>query len=155
MPAAAKPPLEVALQMLARRARSEAEIRRALARKGVAEADVEAVIARLKELRFLDDRAFAARCAETLLVEGHWGPAAIERRLAAAGVDEPVAREAVEAAREGESERALAVKALEKRRPRVTERSAVAERIRAARWLVSHGFGEEVARAVLGLSEEV
>lgn len=155
MPAVAKPPLEVALQMLARRARSEAEIRRALLRKGITEAEVETVITRLKELRFLDDRAFAARRAETLLVEGHWGPAAIERRLAAAGVDEPVAREAIEAARQGETERELALKALEKRRPRVSERSAAAERIRAARWLVSHGFCEEVARAVLGLSEEV
>lgn len=145
---------EQALKMLGRRARSEAEVRRGLERKGFAEADIEAAIARLKELRYLDDRAFAADQAKGLLGARRLGPASAVRRLAAAGIAESEAEAAVCQAREGTSEAELARAALEKRRPVVSGTSPLPERLKAARWLMGRGFSEEVARALLQMAEE-
>ena len=147
---ASREALEAAVKMLARRARSEAEVRAQLERKGLAGAAVDDAIARLKELRYLDDEAFAANRA-TLLLRANNGPRSVARKLAAAGIGEEQARAAIEQGREGASERDLARRALEARRPRVDERSPLPERIRAARWLLGRGFSEEIARALLSL----
>ncbi|MBI5544914.1 MAG: RecX family transcriptional regulator [Deltaproteobacteria bacterium] len=154
MPDQARAALDLALKMLARRARSEEAVRRRLAREGFPEVEVESAIARLKELRYLDDRAFAASRASKLLFSGRMGPGSVAQRLASEGLAEEVSEVAIEEARQGASERELALKALEKRRPRVGVDSPLQERVRAARWLVSHGFSEEIARSLLGLGDE-
>lgn len=146
--------LEVALKLLARRARSEAEVRRALGRKGLEERDVEAAIARLKELRYLDDPSFARSKAGSMLEEERKGPKLAVYKLEAAGIEERQAETAVEQAKEGKSERELAERALRGRRPALAEDAPRAERIKAARWLVGRGFSEEIARELLRLGED-
>ena len=77
--------LDTGLRLLARRSHSRFELRRKLGRRGYEEAEVDAAVARLVELRYLDDRSFA---------EGHVrrrsatrGPLALSAELAARGVD--------------------------------------------------------------------
>jgi regulatory protein len=83
----------VGLRILAQRSHSRFELRRKLGRRGYDEAEVEAAVTRLVELRYLDDRLFA---------EGHvrrrssgLGPRALSAELAARGVDRESAAHAV------------------------------------------------------------
>jgi regulatory protein len=147
-------PLAIALKILARRAYSEAEVRRRLERGTFTPGEIDAAIARLKELRYLDDRAYALDRAAALLGSRKMAPAQVAAKLAAAGVAGRDADAAVEQARAGASELELARLALAKRRPRVDESAPARERDRAARWLMSRGFTEEAARALLGLTDE-
>jgi regulatory protein len=139
--------------MLGRRAHSEAEVRKKLERGHFPQAEIDSAIARLKDLRYLDDPAFASHRAEALVVGG-LGPRSAVAKVVAAGVEESTAEDAVEAAREGASETELALAALGKRRPKVDASSPAAERVRAARWLVGRGFSEETVRAILPMDEE-
>ncbi|HEY1420459.1 MAG TPA: RecX family transcriptional regulator [Candidatus Dormibacteraeota bacterium] len=81
--------LDAGLTLLGRRAHSQTELRRKLGRRGHPEPEVDAALARLCELGYLDDRSFA---------EGHvrrrqvgLGPRALAAELAARGVDRQVA----------------------------------------------------------------
>ena len=84
---------DAAVGLLARRAHSQAELRRKLGRRGYDEAEVEAAVARLAELGLQSDRGFA---------EGHvrrrsrsLGPLALSAELAARGVDRETADRAL------------------------------------------------------------
>lgn len=145
---------DYALKLLGHRARSELELRRRLQAKGFAAEEIDPAIARLKELRYLDDEALAGARAETLVQAEKKGPRLAVRKLEAAGIEEERAEAAVEAARDGASERELALRALEKRRPPLAPDAPRAERIKAARWLAGRGFGEEIVREVLRLDED-
>ena len=144
----------MALKMLSRRARSEAEVRRALEKAPFSAEVIAAALARLKELGYLDDQAFARARAQTLLEKGRLGPSAVSRRLAAQGVDEGEAEAAVSDARGGRSDEALAREALSRRRPIVSRASPLPERVKAARFLAGRGFSEGAIEALLGPFEE-
>lgn len=152
------PPLEqakaLALRLLAHRARTEAQIRARLERAGFEAPVIDAALARLRDLRFLDDAAYAEARAETLLSRGRFGPAAAEQRLAAEGVVEATAAAAVRAACGPRDERALARECLASRRPALSPEASPAERARAARFLLGRGFSEETVRDVLSAWED-
>jgi len=76
---------EVGVRLLARRAHSRVELRRKLARRGYEEEDIAAALARLGELGYLDDAAFAA--AHIRRRSAGRGPLALSAELAARGVD--------------------------------------------------------------------
>jgi len=82
--------LQVALDhgfsYLGHRDRTEAEVRRHLARKGVEPAVADAAIAELERLDYLDDARFAQRFAEDRRTLDAWGAERIERKLREAGV---------------------------------------------------------------------
>jgi len=92
-----KPPTgsayEAAVRYLAGRAHSRAELWRKLVRRGHEEADVEAALARLADLGYLDDAGFAAGHVRRRSVS--LGPLALSAELAARGVDREVARQAL------------------------------------------------------------
>jgi regulatory protein len=148
----------MALRALAARARSEAEIRAKLARAELGEVADE-VVAWLRGLGYLDDRAFAAARARALLRPGRLGPRMAERRIAAAGVDAPEARGAVAEALElagGGSQGELALcRALAQKRVRGDPR-ALPERDRArlARFLLGRGFSGSAVAQVVGSRED-
>jgi len=147
------PALDQALKLLGHHARSEAQLRHRLEAKGFAAEEIDAAIARLKELRYLDDQAFAESKALAMVNQEGKGPALAVRKLEAAGIDEGQAELAVQQARDGMTEHELALKALERRRPVVGPDSALAERIKAARWLAGRGFSEETVHTLLRLDE--
>ena len=114
-----RPPLDeeglerLALSYAERYATTRAKLRTYLTRKlrerGWAEAGaapVEALVERLASLRYVDDRAFAAARAASLLRRGY-GERRVGQALRAAGVEEEEALEVREEARGGAWEAAL------------------------------------------------
>jgi regulatory protein len=128
--------LGVAGRALARRDLSAQEVARRLDRAGVAAPIAGDVGETLRGVGALDDRRVAATRAETLAGRG-WGDAAIEVKLAQAGLDEELVRDAL-AGLEPEAARAR----------RVYERSA--DPAKAARRLASRGFAPETVGELLG-----
>ncbi len=131
-----------ALDYLRRAERTEAELRRHLARKGVADDTAESVVADLKFQRYLDDSRLAEReteLAQTLRLEGRLkAQARLERRGAEDAAVESALTQYTEA-----DERGLAEGLLRKRF------SSDDDPAKAARYLVAKGFGEEAVRGAL------
>ena len=92
--------------MLARRAYSVAELRRALERKFPADPGIREVIARLRQLGYLDDKKFAESYASSLARHRAFGRHRVRRELKAKLVDyrhiEPALRQAYEETNEQE-----------------------------------------------------
>jgi regulatory protein len=82
-----KTPFAAGLRRLACRPYSVAELRHALERKFGASEELDAAIARLRELGYLDDRKFAEQQAYSLAQNKTFGPARIRRELQAKLVD--------------------------------------------------------------------
>ena len=132
--------VDVAARALARRDRSETDVRRILARKGVSDVEAEEALERLRGLGALDDARFAAGRA-TGLAERGYGDAGIAARLARDGVE----REHVDAA----------IGALAPERDRAA--ALVARRgvtLRTARWLAGRGFSSDsIESGVPGIAD--
>jgi regulatory protein len=95
-PADGRPPdaYQLALRLVGVRTHSEAELRRKLLRRGCQRADAEAAVDRLREQRYLDDRAYAAALVERRAAGR--GEALIAAELAARGIGRDLAAEALE-----------------------------------------------------------
>ncbi len=101
--------------MLARRPYSVAELRRALQRKFGATEAVNEAVARLRELRYLDDRKFAEHYATALVENRSFGRQRIRRELKAKLVDYRQIDPAIEQAFENTDEKQLLERAIEKK----------------------------------------
>lgn len=99
--------------MLARRPYSVAEIRRALERKFSAGPKVETAIARLRELKYLDDRKFAELYAASLVRNRAFGRARTRRELKAKLVDYRTIEPALDGAYQDASESQLLERVLD------------------------------------------
>jgi len=141
-------PWQAALAALARRALTEAEVRRKLARKGCPGEEVEAVLERLRRLRYVDDREVAYNHAAHRAREGRRGPLRVFRELLARGVSEELAREAVAAAFPEDGRREQARRALARVAPGGVPRDP-AERARVFRKMIRRGFAAAEVRALL------
>jgi regulatory protein len=86
-------PVPTAIGLLARRAHSVFELRRKLNRRGFAPAAIEAAMASLVELGYLDDRSFAQGLVRRRGAVR--GPLALSAELAAKGVDRASAQAAI------------------------------------------------------------
>ena len=85
--------LDAGLRLLGRRAHSAAELRKKLGRRGYDEDQVERAMARLAELGYLDDRAFAF--GHVRRRSASLGPLALGAELSARGIDRATAGEAL------------------------------------------------------------
>jgi regulatory protein len=90
--------LPTALRLLARRGRSEAELAEKLRHKGFSEAAVTAVMARCRQLGYLDDARFARERARELMRGGRAVGRRVLAELRQRGVAETTALAAVEEA---------------------------------------------------------
>src|SRR2546421_789346 len=104
-------PLDRALRLLARKARTEREMELALEKAGVSAGERAEAVARLRELGYMDDLEVARTRARTLLGRGA-APRLAERRLGEQGVGVAQARAAVGEAAQGASEGELLERAL-------------------------------------------
>jgi regulatory protein len=145
----AERPLEVAMRLLAARSRTEVELLRALERAKVPEADAKAAVARLRELRYMDDREVAAVRAKAF-VEGGDAPRAAVRRLVRQGVNGQDARAAAEEARDGAGDDELAARALRKKL-RGSVPADDGEKRRLLRWLIAKGHRAGAAARALNI----
>jgi regulatory protein len=140
--AARRRALEHAARALAKRDRTEAEIRAALERRSTNAAVIESVVAELIADGYLDDARYARRFAEDRRTLDRWGSERIARNLEGRGV----ARELIEAAladREAGDELAAARELLAERFPGPLEGDR--QRDRAWRTLVRRGYTPELA----------
>jgi regulatory protein len=142
-------PLELALRLLAARSRTEEELLRALLRRGVSEANAKAAVARLRELRYMDDREVASARAKSLVERGD-APRRVVQRLLRQGVSEADAKGAADEARDGQGDDELAARAL-MRRLRGKEPADEREKRRLFRMLVAKGHKPGAAARAVGI----
>ena len=131
--------------------RTEAELRR-LMKARVApgergEAVVEAVIARLKEKRYLDDQSYAETYARLRTDNEKLGQRRVRQNLQQKGVSPGLINETIEVRYAGSNEEALAREHLEKKRIRKPENEK--ETARVMRRLVAAGFSTGVIYKIL------
>ena len=79
-------PMAAALAALTRRQRTSAEILALLKRRGYLREECASVVARLEELGYVDDLAYAAAFAGTVARSKTWGPRRVRQELARRGV---------------------------------------------------------------------
>ena len=143
--------MDAALRLLSIRARSRRELKLALARKGFAESQQDAVLSRLAELSYIDDARFARDRASALLRNGKLGPRAVLQRLCAHGLTEDEAKQAL-----AEAERALGLDPLATARSLLERRGLsgqplpTKEQAKAARLLRARGFADGTIEQLLG-----
>jgi regulatory protein len=136
-------------RLLASRSRSEHEVRERLGRAGYEGAVVDRVVARLRDLRLVDDLAFARVWVAERSVSR--GPALLADELRRKGVAEDTIQEALEAARRDEV--GAAVERAGLWAPRVAGRPLFEQAARIREMLLRRGFShdaaEEAVKAVL------
>lgn len=146
----------LALAMLARRALTRAEVAEKLVRRVGPDAR-DAALARLEEMRVLDDRGLAERIAHDGLVRRGFGRHRIRAELARRGVELAVAEDAIGRVFDDEAERAAAEASLARFRKRrgggrfTPQKEAAAE----FRHLIARGFPAGLVRDLLRDIREV
>jgi regulatory protein len=137
--------------LLAVKARSARELTRALARRGATGEECSAAVARLIELRLVDDASYARHLARAKLAAGGMSKRRIQQELARKGVAPAVASEALGEAIEDvgldEFEAALAV-AQKRMRVLGREDAAIARR-RLYAFLARRGYESSVVSRVV------
>jgi regulatory protein len=144
--------LEKALKLLTLRARTAQELERALARAGFAETERNSVLARVRELGYINDPETARARASRRVGQGD-APRLVARKLAAQGIEESNARAAAAEAAAGAAEDELAGRALE-RRLRGRQPADSREKQRLFRALVAKVHPPSAAAKALGMTWE-
>jgi regulatory protein len=148
----ARKAMDAALRLLKFRGRSEKEMSQRLREKKFEESVIAAVVARLVELKLLDDEALARGWVDSARRSG-WGERRIKQVLWKRGVPRPLADQVTtEAPEEGAAtEESRAREALTRRLKRMKtdglDKSALYRRL--AGYLSRQGFSPDVVHAVL------
>src|ERR1700691_3113314 len=131
--------------------RTEAELRRLLLTRAEpgsgGEAAIKAVVAQLKENRYLDDQSFAETYARLRQENEKFGARRVRQDLRQKGISAALTDEAIDARYGQISEEALARKHLERKRIRKPENEK--ETARVMRRLVAAGFSIGVIYKIL------
>lgn len=125
-----------AMQLIARRPRSQTEIRRSLRSKEFDEAVIDQVIAHLSDLKLIDDEGFGrywVEQRETFKPRGHL---ALRQELQQKGLS----REEIDSALAGVDEREMAYQAAVRQATRLTQAPAAEFRLKLAHFLQRRGF---------------
>ena len=136
--------VDTALRLLARRAHSRAEMRQKLARRGYEEDEVGSAMARLTEIGYLDDAAFARGLVRHRSATR--GSLAVSAELAAKGIDRRGTAEAL-AELDPESQLASATRLAERMCPRGQEIGYREMLDRVGVKLLRRGFPSGIVRA--------
>ena len=146
---AAEEALARAGRLLARRPRTEAELRHRLTDAGLSEDAVAAALERLRALRLVDDEAFARQWVEERARTRPRSGAALRAELHAKGIAGEVAESAVA----GFDDEAQALALAERSLPRLAGNSPSVQALKLHRLLLRRGFdaavAERTARALL------
>lgn len=150
---------EYAVVTLGRRMRTVSELKRLMQSRVEAgpegTAKIDAVLARLKEQRYLDDSAFASYYARLRQENEKFGKRRVQQDLIAKGVNKELVSQTLDAAYENTSEEELARKHLERKGIRKPTNDK--ETARILRRLIRAGFSPTVIYKVLrnwDISEE-
>ena len=159
---APKPPLdhaallEFAVRSLASKMKSERDLRRRLADRAEPGEDgraaIDRVIAKLKELGYLNDERFAADFTRLRKENDKFGERRVQQGLMGKGIALPVMKEALAAAYEDVDEAALARQYIERKRmkkPEGDREKKQKETAKAMRRLIAAGFSTKSIWKVL------
>jgi regulatory protein len=142
---------EYALKSLGRRMRSESDLRQLMRAKVEPGEDgaarIAAVIGRLKEYGYLDDKAFANNYIQLRQQNEKFGQRRVRQDLAQKGIAQPIVQAAVTARYEEVDEEALARQHLDRKRIRKPTNDK--ESARVMRRLVTAGFSTSVIYKIL------
>jgi regulatory protein len=137
--------LPVALDILTRRDRSETELRRRLLAKEIPDEEIDAVVARLKELHYLDDRRLAERLATAAMSGGKGYGIRLALDLAKRGIPRDIADETLSRITAGYDERELVRELLTRKFPAFDPATADnREKSRVMNYLLRRGFSRSV-----------
>ena len=139
----ADPTEQAALRYLARRDRTEAQMRAYLTRLGASSAYVGSVIKRLVEQGYLNDERYALRWASARLARHPMGRERLEAEMMGQGLDRQITERTLEQVYRERNERELALALLSRKR----------DLRNPASLLRRYGFTEETIQAVLGNGE--
>ena len=137
-----------ALQQLARRELSEAQIRQRLTRRGFPSDDIDTAITRLRQDGSLDDARVAAAIARSQLSLKKRGARRVRREIEAAGISSALADRAVAEVYADVDSDALMVAAID-RKLGTRRLDDDREMARLYRYLVGQGFESDRAMAAL------
>jgi regulatory protein len=144
-----KTPFETAVAMLSRRPYSVAELRRALEKKFPDSSDVPEVLARLRQLGYLDDAKFAEAYASSLARVRNYGQHRIRRELKSKLVDYRVIDRAVDNAYTSVSERELLERAIDKKIRTLRKPMTRAKLASLCQSLIRRGFrADDIMRTI-------
>jgi regulatory protein len=139
----------MALKLLARRARSRAELKRYLKTKGMDHHTIQTVLDQLQKLGLVSDADYARTAAENLVQSGRAGPRAVYSRLRQKGIAADVAASATDQAMAGQDEEAMARSLAEKRVRALGALDAFTRRRRLYAFLARRGFSPETIGHVI------
>ena len=137
-----------ALQQLARRELSEAQVRQRLSRRGFPSDDIDTAIARLRQDGSLDDSRVATAIARSQLSLKKRGARRVRREIEAAGITSALAERAVAEVYAGVDADALLGAAID-RRLGTRRLDDDREMARLYRYLVGQGFDSDRAMSAL------
>ncbi len=149
---------EGALRLIAHRDRTVHEVRTRLAEKGHAAGAVEAAVARLKRIGYLDDAAYCERYITEILTSRPAGRRVITARLRLRGAHPEVIRAALGRAYPEGADEEMAYRVAAKRARRYRGEEPAACRRKLAGFLSRRGFDyddvQKALRRVLGEIED-
>ena len=140
-----------AVRYLARRERTEAQVKTFLSRAGASAVRIRSLLSQFRERGYLNDKAYAVRWASARLVRCPMGQARLEAELLAKGFDRTIVAKAVRQVYDGTNQRTLARTLLVQR----LGRAAAADRRRGANLLRRYGFNEDLIEELFGVSESL
>jgi len=147
--------MNMALRLLAVRARSVKEIRAKLADKGVDGPVLEKVIEKLLDLNYLDDVAFAGQWTRYLAFNLLYGNRRIEASLREKGVPEEIIRRSISENREELEEKAALRRILNKKIKGLNAQNLDRkQKARLARMLAGRGFSTSLIYEALRNPQE-
>lgn len=140
-----------AFDLIAYRSRSSHELTQRLRRDGFEESAIEAALARVRELGYIDDRAFAREFASSRLASKGFGPHRIARELRARGIDGRIVDDVIaELFADDDTELNEAQAFARKRMPRLErETETMKKRKKLYDALMRRGYSADVVRRVL------
>jgi regulatory protein len=149
---------EQALTLLEFRARSVAELRRELLRRGAPPAEVDEAIARLRDQRLLDDEDFARQFARNKVLGAGASPRRIVQELSRKGIGRDVAAQALDDLREQDGVDASEgiFRVARKKWASLAKLDEPTRRRRLYAFLARRGFDpDDIRRAMQSLGEEI
>jgi regulatory protein len=138
----------LAVRLLASRELSETQLRRRLARKECAGADIDAAVERLRRDGALDDQRTALLCARMEATVRHHGRLRALKRIELLGISPKIARSAVDQVFADVDEDELIARALERKLTRMNASDDAAFR-RVYQHLLRQGFEPDRIQAQL------
>ena len=147
-----------ALNLLAFRARSSAELARTLVRKGEPKSLVDRAVELLQEQGLLDDAAFAQSFTRAKVLGAQQSKRRVQQDLARRGVARTVSDAAIATGfeEEGVDQREVVEQAARKKLRTLTKLEPVVRRRRLYAFLARRGYdGEDIRRAMEAVGEEL